>query len=68
MRKIILADGMMTKKVIDRKPTNCENEPPYQNHKTVCFSLRHPDIVAHKKSIECNIEYPHNVNNCGLFW
>lgn len=48
-------------------PTNCQQEPPYPDHETVCMSMRYPDMTCHEPSAGCGIQEPHMITECGLF-
>jgi hypothetical protein len=49
-------------------PVNLSCESDYPGEKDlVVFSIRFPDLTAHRKHIECEIEEPHKIDNCGLW-
>jgi hypothetical protein len=50
-----------------RKPTNCQNEPPYEGEETVVFCIRWPDATLHEATKKCAIEHPHLISECGMW-
>lgn len=50
------------------KQINCQQEPPYPGEMdAVIFRLASPDWTAHLKHKDCEIEYPHKIEECGLW-
>jgi hypothetical protein len=50
-----------------RAPYNCRHEPHYPSHETVTFSIAYPDMTCHHAHLECPIEEPHMMAECGRF-
>jgi hypothetical protein len=48
-------------------PTNCQQEPPYPDHKTAVLSIRYPDLTHHLPNRLCSIREPHAISDCGWF-
>lgn len=48
-------------------PKNLDCEPAYPGFETVMLSLRNPDLTAHLKHQDCEIEEPHYIASCGIF-
>ena len=42
-------------------------EPRFKGLHTVMFSLVNPDFVMHRPSKRCELEYPHEMKECGEF-
>ena len=48
-------------------PTNLSHEPDYPGLETVLFCISAPDMTAHPRHKDCEIECPHLISECGMF-